>query len=87
MASAGMGVVLTGIIAALLAQGASSELALLAGVFVHGAAGDAAVDAGRGPAGLTATELIETARSLLNQPAMGGSAASPTTPDSTVMRT
>ena len=52
MASAGMGDVLTGILAALLAQGAAPEIALAAGVYLHGAAADAAVAAGRGPVGL-----------------------------------
>lgn len=66
MASAGMGDVLTGILAALIAQGVTPELALSAGVYLHGAAADAAVTAGRGPAGLTATEVIDAARDLVN---------------------
>ena len=66
MASAGMGDVLTGIIAALIAQGADAKMALLAGVHLHGAAADQAVAAGAGPVGLTATEVIEAARKLLN---------------------
>jgi hydroxyethylthiazole kinase-like uncharacterized protein yjeF len=66
MASAGMGDVLTGIIAALLAQGASAESALAAGVYLHGAAADSLVAAGRGPVGLAAGELIDSARELLN---------------------
>ncbi|MDH3288289.1 MAG: NAD(P)H-hydrate dehydratase [Betaproteobacteria bacterium] len=67
MASAGMGDVLTGIIAALLAQGADAKTALLAGVLLHGAAADALVEAGCGPVGLAAGELIDAARKLLNQ--------------------
>jgi NAD(P)H-hydrate repair Nnr-like enzyme with NAD(P)H-hydrate dehydratase domain len=67
MASAGMGDVLTGIIAALLAQGADAKTALLAGVFLHGAAADALVEAGCGPVGLAASELIDAARQLLNE--------------------
>jgi hydroxyethylthiazole kinase-like uncharacterized protein yjeF len=67
MASAGMGDVLTGIIAALLAQGASAEAALGAGVYLHGAAGDSLVAAGQGPVGLAAGELIDSARDLLNK--------------------
>jgi hydroxyethylthiazole kinase-like uncharacterized protein yjeF len=67
MASAGMGDVLTGIITALLAQGADPKTALLAGVYLHGAAADHAVSLGAGPVGLTATETIEAARSLLNR--------------------
>jgi ADP-dependent NAD(P)H-hydrate dehydratase / NAD(P)H-hydrate epimerase len=67
MAAAGMGDVLTGLIAALLGQGASPERALEAGVYLHGAAADAAAAAGLGPVGLTAGEVIETARALLNR--------------------
>lgn len=66
MASAGMGDVLTGMIAAMIAQGASAQTALLAGVHLHGAAGDALVAAGDGPVGLTAGELIRAARTLIN---------------------
>jgi hydroxyethylthiazole kinase-like uncharacterized protein yjeF len=67
MASAGMGDVLTGIIAALLAQGVEPKTALLAGVHLHGAAADHAVAGGAGPVGLTATETIDGARALLNR--------------------
>jgi NAD(P)H-hydrate repair Nnr-like enzyme with NAD(P)H-hydrate dehydratase domain len=67
MASAGMGDVLSGMIAALLAQGAQPGAALLAAVYLHGAAADLAVAAGAGPVGLTATETIDAARSLLNR--------------------
>ena len=66
MASAGMGDVLTGILAALHAQGAAPEIALAAGVYLHGAAADAALAAGRGPVGLAATETIDFARELVN---------------------
>jgi hydroxyethylthiazole kinase-like uncharacterized protein yjeF len=68
MASAGMGDVLTGIVAALIAQGASPADALLAGVYAHGAAADALVARGTGPLGLTAVEVIEGARALVNSP-------------------
>ena len=67
MASAGMGDVLTGIIVALLAQGVDERHALTAGVYLHGAAADIMVAAGDGPAGLTASEVIDAARVLLNQ--------------------
>jgi hydroxyethylthiazole kinase-like uncharacterized protein yjeF len=67
MASAGMGDVLTGIIAALLGQGADTSDALLAAVYLHGAAADEILARGSGPIGLTAGETIEAARTLLNR--------------------
>jgi len=66
MASAGMGDVLTGIIAALLAQGVEAARALDAGVYLHGAAADACVAEGHGPVGLTASEVIHSARQFVN---------------------
>jgi hydroxyethylthiazole kinase-like uncharacterized protein yjeF len=65
MASAGMGDVLTGIIAALLAQGGAAEAALEAGVYLHGAAADRLVERGCGPVGLVAGELIDAAREIV----------------------
>jgi hydroxyethylthiazole kinase-like uncharacterized protein yjeF len=67
MATAGMGDVLTGMIAALLAQGAQAKDALLAAVHLHGAAADALVKAGTGPVGLTASEVSVAARDLYNR--------------------
>ena len=67
MASAGMGDALAGMIAALVAQGADPLQALLAGVYLHGAAADALVASGLGPAGITASEVIDRARVLLNR--------------------
>ena len=67
MASAGMGDVLTGMAAALLAQGVAPYTALLAAVYLHGAAADALVARGIGPVGLTAGEVIDAAREILNQ--------------------
>ncbi len=64
---AGMGDALTGILAGLLAQGAAPLDALLAGVWLHGAAGDAVARANGGPLGLTASEVIDLARALLNR--------------------
>jgi hydroxyethylthiazole kinase-like uncharacterized protein yjeF len=66
MASAGMGDALSGMIAALIAQGAVPLQALLAGVYLHGAAADALVAAGSGPRGITASEVIDSARALIN---------------------
>jgi hydroxyethylthiazole kinase-like uncharacterized protein yjeF len=65
MAAPGMGDVLSGVIAALLAQGLSAEQAAVLGVWVHGQAGDDAVASGLGPAGLTASEVCPFARRVL----------------------
>ena len=67
MASAGMGDALSGMIAAFTAQGAKPLQALLAGVYLHGAAADALVASGSGPIGITASEVIDSARTLLNR--------------------
>ena len=66
MASAGMGDVLTGMIASLLAQGAEARTATAAAVWLHGAAADALAAQGRGPIGISAGEVIDSARVLLN---------------------
>jgi hydroxyethylthiazole kinase-like uncharacterized protein yjeF len=69
LASAGSGDVLTGMLAALLAQHWPPLEAILAAVHLHGAAADACIAAGHGPTGpigLTAGELIAPARRLLN---------------------
>lgn len=67
LASAGTGDVLTGFIAALLAQGLPAQAALSLAVHLHGAAADALVARGTGPVGLTASELLVPARELLNR--------------------
>jgi hydroxyethylthiazole kinase-like uncharacterized protein yjeF len=67
MATAGMGDVLTGILIALLAQGVDERQALTAAVYLHGAAADRLLAEGIGPVGLTAGELIDAARMLLNR--------------------
>ncbi|MCK6391037.1 MAG: NAD(P)H-hydrate dehydratase [Azonexus sp.] len=66
MATAGMGDVLCGLIAALLAQGWPAEQALLAAVHLHGAAADHLWHHGVGPIGLTAGEIIDAARAVFN---------------------
>lgn len=67
MASAGTGDVLAGILGSLLAQGYSGETALVLGPHLHGAAGDALARSGIGPVGMTAGELIDSARRLWNE--------------------
>jgi hydroxyethylthiazole kinase-like uncharacterized protein yjeF len=67
LASAGSGDVLTGMIAALLAQHWPPLEATLAAVHLHGAAADALAAEGTGPIGLTAGESIAKARLLLNR--------------------
>lgn len=62
MASAGMGDVLTGVIAGLLAQGNSPMTATVGGAWLHAMAGDAAAQAGE--AGLVATDLLPQIRAL-----------------------
>ena len=67
MAWAGMGDVLTGMIAALLAQGAGARAAAATAVWLHGAAADALAGEGKGPIGIGASEVIDDARRLLNK--------------------
>jgi len=66
MSSAGMGDVLAGMVAAFIAQGMSADDALLLAVHLHGAAGDALAEQ-QATIGMTATEVTEWARWLLNQ--------------------
>ena len=66
MSSAGMGDVLSGMIAAFMAQGLSADEALLLGVHLHGAAGDALAQQ-QATIGMSATEVTEWARWLLNR--------------------
>jgi hydroxyethylthiazole kinase-like uncharacterized protein yjeF len=66
MASAGMGDALAGIAASLLAQGMPAPAALQLAVWVHGAAADALAARGDGPVGITASEVIDAARRVLN---------------------
>lgn len=64
MAAAGMGDVLTGIIAALIAQGLDPEEAAVVGVDIHARAGDAAATGGE--RGILASDLIAGIRSIVN---------------------
>ena len=64
MASAGMGDVLTGVIAGMLAQGLDAWEAACTGVTVHARAGDRA--AGTAPRGLIASDLFPALRELVN---------------------
>ena len=66
MATGGMGDVLAGLIGALAARNADALAALQCAVYLHGAAADALVAEGIGPAGLTAGETIDGARRLFN---------------------
>lgn len=65
MSAPGMGDVLAGIIAAFIAQGLNVDDALLLAVHLHGAAGDEL--AKQTTVGMTATEVTDQARRLLNQ--------------------
>jgi NAD(P)H-hydrate epimerase len=64
MGSAGMGDVLTGIIAALIGQGTDIGTAAAIGVEVHARAGDRA--AASGERGLIASDLLGELRSVVN---------------------
>jgi NAD(P)H-hydrate epimerase len=65
MATAGMGDVLTGVIAGLAAQGDDLALAAQAGVFLHAVAGDRAAATG-GERGLLASDVIDELRTAVN---------------------
>jgi hydroxyethylthiazole kinase-like uncharacterized protein yjeF len=64
MAAPGMGDVLTGIIAALWAQGLGSKLAAILGVQIHARAGDAAAESGQ--RGMVASDLVSEIRDWVN---------------------
>jgi NAD(P)H-hydrate repair Nnr-like enzyme with NAD(P)H-hydrate dehydratase domain len=61
-----MGDVLTGVIAAFLAQGLPAESAAAFGVEIHARAGDAAARSGQ--RGLIASDVLSELRSLVNPP-------------------
>jgi NAD(P)H-hydrate epimerase len=64
MAAAGMGDVLTGVIAAMLAQGLSLPDAAMAGVELHARAGDVAASAGE--RGMMASDVVAALRGVAN---------------------
>jgi hydroxyethylthiazole kinase-like uncharacterized protein yjeF len=66
MSGPGMGDVLSGMIAAFIAQGLHMDNAMLLAVHLHGAAGDA-LAAQQASIGMTASEVTEWSRWLLNQ--------------------
>jgi len=66
MASAGMGDVLTGAIAGLMAQGKDAFSAACLGVFIHGLAGDLVAES-QGEIGLMAGDVLETLPEALRQ--------------------
>ena len=70
MASGGMGDALTGVIAALIAQGLELEQAAAAGVCLHAAAGDRAARSGQ--RGMLAGDLIDALRPTLAGTEEGG---------------
>ena len=67
LSSAGTCDVLSGIIGALLAQGLTVKNALLLSVYLHGAAADELLEQTGGPVGITASEITDSARKLLNK--------------------
>lgn len=66
LSSAGTGDVLAGMIGALIAQGLKPGDAMLLAVYLHGTAADQLLDSNNGPLGMTASEIITSARLLLN---------------------
>ncbi len=66
MATGGMGDVLCGVIGALLAQGTPAGQALPLGVYLHAGAADRCLEEGIGPIGLTAGDVIDRVRALIN---------------------
>jgi ADP-dependent NAD(P)H-hydrate dehydratase / NAD(P)H-hydrate epimerase len=67
LSTAGSGDVLAGILGALLAQRIDAATAMRIGVCLHGAAADMLVARGVGPLGVTASEVIDAARALMNE--------------------
>jgi hydroxyethylthiazole kinase-like uncharacterized protein yjeF len=82
LASAGMGDALSGFLGAFLAQGAATEVATRAAVFLHGRAADRLWRQMSGPLGMTASEVIDAARALLNEAIYRGLAGAEPDPSS-----
>jgi NAD(P)H-hydrate epimerase len=66
MSVGGMGDVLTGVVAALRAQGSSNEAAAAIGVLAHAVAGDLAARAGE--RGMLPSDLLDHLRAVVNPP-------------------
>lgn len=66
LATAGTGDVLTGLIASLLAQGYDVATAVCGAVWLHGAAGEAMTSKLGGPIGVTASDIVDSVRTLRN---------------------
>lgn len=66
LATAGTGDVLTGLIASLLAQGHDVTTAVCGGTWLHGAAGEVMTRKLGGPIGVTASDIVESVRTLRN---------------------
>lgn len=66
MATAGMGDVLTGMVAGFMAQGYGQQTACTAGVYLHGLCGDQLAE-GRGPRGFFASELADVLPTLFRE--------------------
>jgi hydroxyethylthiazole kinase-like uncharacterized protein yjeF len=70
MGVGGMGDVLTGVLAAVIAQGLHHQLSVLEAVYLavdlHSGAADVLVNQGVGPIGLTPSEVIHQVRNLIN---------------------
>ena len=65
MATGGMGDILAGIVASLIAQGLDLSIALCCAVSIHGEAADLAAE-NRGERGMVATDLVPFIRQLVN---------------------
>jgi hydroxyethylthiazole kinase-like uncharacterized protein yjeF len=67
LASGGTGDVLTGLVASLIAQNVKPDDAAKLGIFAHGLAADNLVVRGIGPRGVTASDVLQEVRNVINQ--------------------